>query len=147
MPISASIDFNLYSSSVEITPLLLINILMSNGWSLLDCGGKSYLPIGDIDDFDWQYSKSITDDEIMDICTIKFKNNEIIGLGLTWLDTNIGGNFLFYPEGGLSFLLNIKRIENSSTTLTDFNWYLEKIVPVLIRNHIKVERVECSHMI
>ncbi|MDO4230468.1 MAG: hypothetical protein Q4C98_11690 [Capnocytophaga sp.] len=68
---------------------------MSNGWSLLGCGGKSYLPIGDIDDFDWQYSKSITDDEIMDICTIKFKNKEIIGLGLTWLDTNIGGNFLF----------------------------------------------------
>lgn len=83
----------------------------------------------------------------MDICTIKFKNKEIIGLELTWLDTNIGGNFLFYPEGGLSFLLNIKRIESLLTALTDFNWYLEKIVPVLIRNHIKLERVECSRMI
>lgn len=42
MSISASIDFNFYSSSVEITPLLLINILISNGWSLLNFGGKAY---------------------------------------------------------------------------------------------------------
>lgn len=48
MSISASMDFNFYSSGVEITPLLLINILISNGWSLLGCGGKAYLPIGDI---------------------------------------------------------------------------------------------------
>lgn len=147
MSISASIGFNFYSSSVEITPLLLINILISNGWSLLDCGRKSYLPIGDIDDFDWQYSNSISDEEVIKICAIKFKNKEIIGLGLTWLDTNIGGDFLFYPEGGLSFLLNVERIENSSTALTDFNWYLEKIVPVLLKNDIHVDRVECSHMV
>ncbi len=147
MSISASIDFNFYSSSIEITPLLLINILMSNGWSLLYCGGKSYLPIGDIDDFDWQHSKSITDEEIIKICAIKFKNKEIIGLGLTWLDTNIGGDFLFYPEGGVSFLLNINRIENTSTTLTDFNWYLEKIVPFIIKNNIHIESVRCYHLI
>lgn len=147
MSVSASIDFNFYSSNVDITPLLLISILLSNGWSLLDCGGKSYLPIGDIDNFDWQHSKSITDDEIMEICAIKFKNKEVIGLGLTWLDTNIGGDFLLYPEGGLSFLLNIERIENISTTLTDFNWYLEKIIPTLIENDIYVERMKCSHTI
>ena len=45
MSVSASIDFNFYSSSVEIIPLLLINILITNGWSLLGCDGKSYLPI------------------------------------------------------------------------------------------------------
>lgn len=147
MSISASIDFNFYSSSVEITPLLLINILISNGWSLLDCGGKSYLPIGDIDDFDWQYSKSITDNEIMEICTIKFNNQETIGLVLSWLDNNIGGEFFFYPNGNLSFSLSMERMENKLTGLTDFNWYLEKIVPALIKNSINIESVKCYHII
>lgn len=147
MSVSASIDFNFYSNSINITPLLLITILISNGWALSDCGGKSYLPIGDIDDFDWQYSKSITDDEIIQICAIKFENQEIIGLGLTWLDSNIGGDFLFYPNGDLSFLLNIGRIENPSTALTDFNWYLEKIVPFFIKNQINIASVQCYHII
>lgn len=114
---------------------------------ILDGGYKGYLPVGDIDDFNWQRSKIVSDQEIIKICEKKFHDEEIIGLSLTWLDTNIGGDFLFFPDGKISFLLNINRIENHATNLTDFQWYLEKTVPIFIRNNINIESVTCDHMI
>lgn len=147
MSISASIDFRFYSKNITITPLILIDILISNGWVILDYDSKWYLPIGDVDNFDWQSSKTITDDEIMEICKIKFKNQEIIGLSLTWLDTDTGGSCLFYPNGEFSFLLDINRLESESSFITDFDWYLSKIVPILRKNDIYIESVKCDHII
>lgn len=145
MSISASIDFSFYSSQIKIIPLRLIAILIENGWVISDGYSKMYLPIGDVDDFDWQCSKTISDEEIMQICEQKFHHKEIIGLSLTWLNTAVGGDFLFYPNGKISFLLNINRIENNLTKLTDFQWYLEKTVPLFIKNNINIESVACYH--
>ncbi|OOR89792.1 hypothetical protein B0181_06110 [Moraxella caviae] len=120
---------------------------MTNGWMVLDGEYKCYLPLGDVDNFDWQRSKIINDKELIEICERKFYNKEIVGLVVTWKDTNIGGELLFFLDGRVSFLLTINRIENAATKLTDFQWYLEKIIPAFLNNDIYIESIECSHMI
>ncbi|MCG7412966.1 hypothetical protein, partial [Moraxella nonliquefaciens] len=145
MSISASIDLKLYSKIINFTTIELINILISNGWNILDYCSKTYLPIGDTGEFNWQSSSAITDNEIIEICQKKFINQEVIGLVLTWLDTNIGGEILFYPDGNISMILNLNRIKNQSTDLTDFDWYLSKIIPCLNKHYIEVYSVICEH--
>lgn len=68
MSISASIDLKLYSKIINFTTIELINILISNGWNILDYCSKTYLPIGDTGEFNWQSSSAITDNEIIEIC-------------------------------------------------------------------------------
>lgn len=145
MSSTSSIELELFSDR-KFDTIFLITILTNNGWRISDGGSKIYLPIGDIDDFDWQRSNCITDDEVIEICAIKFKNKEIIGLVLTWLDTNIGGEFLFYPDGSLSILLSINRIKNHFSNMTYFDWYLEKIIPILLKNNIYLGKVECVYI-
>lgn len=144
MAVSASLDLCFFSND-EISPICLVNTLLRNGWKLSVYGEKWYLPVGDVEEFDWQISDSISDKEIIGICNKKLEAKEIIGLFLTWMDTNVGGSFLFYPIKDMSISLDINRVEKIQYKTTDFDWYLCKIIPTFILEGLKLESVCFQH--
>ena len=150
MSISASIDLHLtgikhnQKSSIEI-----IDILIASGWTLVHDGYVTYLPIGDKDSFNWKSTLGMEHQDIEDLMDAKRKANEIIGVTMTWKDTQRGGSFLFWPEGTYETLsLNLhafrptKKIAKNYE-VTDFQWYLEKLLPPL-NDAFGVEYFSCE---
>ena len=130
MSISASLDVAIASKpGYSITSSEIISILAKNGWKIKNENKILYLPLGDDDDFDWQEDQ-ITESEFYEIAKQKQNNNEVIGVGMIWENTSIGGTLLVYPDHKISFSLsiNLKTISNGAT---DVNWYLDKILPYL----------------
>lgn len=141
MSVSASIDINLVQYQQRVSLLKVIQYLLEYGWSLDYDGKISFLPIGDDDKFNWQ-SESMSIESFFHILMKKEKNNEIIGVAMTWSNTGIGGDFLLSKDGKLSVNLSINRklIESdSSMKITDINWYLVKLLPIFNHKDIQVE--------
>jgi len=96
-------------------------------------GFIGYIPLGDKDVFEWQ-EKEISIKTLTDILKAKQDANEIIGITMSWKDTGIGGDFLFWPKNELlTFSMNIngtrQTIElESDYKITDFQWYLPKLL-------------------
>ncbi|WP_301005485.1 hypothetical protein [Neisseria polysaccharea] len=84
---------------------------MYGGWSFLDDRNFVYLPLDD-EDYDWN-SASMSEKEILDFLRIKSNLDEAIGFSITWADTNIGGQVLFFPnfEFSFSITINIKNLD------------------------------------
>jgi hypothetical protein len=145
MSISANIEFFFPE---KIKPILVIETLISSGWTINDNGHISFLPVGDNDEYNWEWcdiNKWETVDAIIDK---KEKNGETIGLALTWKDTNIGGNVLFWKsreEFCFSLTSNRKKI-GGDNLYTDFSWYLDKLITVLCNAEIQPEKIICEHI-
>ena len=77
----------------------------------------------------------MSEQEIFDFLKIKSNSDEVIGFVMTWSDTNIGGNVLFFPnfEFLFSININIKEIYNK---IVDINWYLIKLLSVFDKNGV-----------
>ena len=94
----------------------------------------NYLIIGDKDCSNWEIKNDLSNiNEIINICLEKERNHETIGFTLTWNQTLIGGEFLFWPDQNYSsfaMCLNSDRqvitLQNNYT-ITNFQWYLEKL--------------------
>jgi hypothetical protein len=134
MSVSASIDIIL---SEKKTAVEIINRLMNFGWTLATKDGYiGYLPLGDKDDFHWQAEK-ISFEALTKILHEKERANEIVGVTMTWKDTEIGGSFLFWRNDSLeTFSMctdgNRQRtILDGNYEITDFQWYLAKLLPPL----------------
>ena len=112
---------------------IIICFFYSN-WSFFDHGKFTYLPVGD-EDWDWVTS-SMPDEEILHLLQEKSQTNEIIGFSLTWEDTNIGGQILFFPNFKLSFCIN-NNIQIIKNNIVDVNWYLTKLLTVLDEKNIQ----------
>ncbi|MNK75985.1 hypothetical protein D3C87_955400 [compost metagenome] len=104
-----------------------------------EVGNVVYLPLGDIDEYNWT-KDPIDWSTLISIIKTKENQNEHIGIDLTWRETGIGGQFLFWSKGNLSINLNInrKKIDGCQFDITDFSWYLDKIVPALKALEIEV---------
>ena len=61
--------------------------------------------------------------------------DEVIGFSITWADTNIGGQVLFFPNFEFSFSITIN-IKNFDKDIVDDNWYLIKLLPIFDKNGI-----------
>ncbi len=150
MSVSASIVVALTKT---ISPVEVIKILTGFGWNLINEEGYiNYLPIGDKDNFAWQAEKNMSFDTLAKILNAKEKADEIIGVILTWKDTNIGGTFLFQPKGSLdTFSMHIsierqKALIAEEYDITDFQWYLSKLLPPLNKEWT-VEYFSCEQHI
>ncbi len=141
MSVSASIDVKFVTSEDKGSSIVdIVKGLIKNGWTLNDNGKVSYLPVGDDGDYNW-VSENINIDELINILDEKERQNESIGVSLTWGDTNIGGTLLLWDKKSLSFNLSINRKiinQDSSMGITDVNWYLEKLISGLINERLKV---------
>lgn len=129
MSISSSIEIAL---SKPVARMIILQKLVEFGWSYNDHGKVTFLPIGDVDDFDWQH-ECIPLEELFKILAEKDNQKELIGVVMTWRDTNIGGTFLVRENGTIIMSPDInRRILNveSYNKITDINWYMTKLVPV-----------------
>ena len=132
-------------SSKTKSTIELIEILLNNGWSVKDQGHISYLPLGDEDAFNWQHVAISSWPKIVETLKQKEKNREMIGLVMTWKDVNIGGEFLFFPDGrqlAISWSVNRRTLKHCAD-FTDHSWYLSRILTPLLKECIVIESVQC----
>jgi hypothetical protein len=137
MSVSASINVHLPKNGIIHKPAIeIIQVLISSGWTLSHNGYIGYLPLGDKDSFDWQ-EKEINIETLTDILKAKEDANEIVGVIMTWQNTEIGGTFLFWTnEKYETFTMGIS-IDRQTMALdddykiTNFQWYLSKLLPPL----------------
>lgn len=137
MSVYASIDIHLSKivgkprSSVEI-----IQALKDFGWGFSNSKYIAYLPLGDKDEFDWQ-EKEVSFEKVINMFKEKEEAHEIIGVLMTWKDTYIGGEFLFWPDDRYeTFTIHLSSnrqtiILYDDYEITDFQYYLQKILPSL----------------
>ncbi|MGG4132073.1 hypothetical protein ABEW19_27845 [Paenibacillus illinoisensis] len=129
MSVSTSIEISL---SNQISGMSILRKLVEYGWSYNDHGQVTFLPIGDDGDFNWQHV-SISIEELLNILETKEKKGELIGVGMTWKETNVGGTFLLQGNGTFLMSPDINRkvldVE-SYNKVTDINWYTTKLIPV-----------------
>jgi hypothetical protein len=140
---AAGINITISSSAKSI--LELIEVLLNNGWSVKDHGHISYLPLGDEDTFNWQHVALATWPKIIETLKQKEKNRELIGLAMTWKETNIGGEFLFFPDRqrlAVSWSVNRKALKHCAN-FTDHSWYLTRMLTPLLKAYIVIESVQC----
>lgn len=142
MSISAWLEIK---SIDNIQPIVLLNKLIQLGWIFSDNGLKTFLPLGDNDNFDWQ-SENVYSDYLFDIFRQKFIQNELIGVVMTWSETMIGGEFLVCSEGRLNISLSLNRL-TTIAGITDVNWYIDKIIPVFNDLHYEVELISFNQHI
>jgi hypothetical protein len=136
---------NISMSSNTKSTIELIEILLNNGWSVKDHGHISYLPLGDKDTFNWQHAAIPSWPKIVETLKQKEKNRETIGLVMTWKDVNIGGEFLFFPDGrqlAISWSVNRRTLKHCAD-FTDHSWYLSRILMPLLKECIVIESVRC----
>ena len=140
MSVSASIDFILHQKNDVLTNLDVIELLFKNDWTFNDHGLKSFVPFGaEIGDFE---SQNITDDELLHILKLKQNSDENLSVVMTWKNTNIGFTFLTHHHLEFSLLLNVNR-QITTYNVTDFMWYLDKIVPSFDQYHLGIIQLNC----
>ncbi|GGH61383.1 hypothetical protein GCM10008014_36760 [Paenibacillus silvae] len=129
MSVSSSIEISL---SESISGSTILNRLEEYGWSYNDHGMVTFLPVGDDEDYNWQ-RMNITITELLEVIHKKEERGEVIGVVMTWMDTNIGGTFLIRETGAFLMSPDINRkvlkLGNGSSS-TDINWYITKLIPV-----------------
>ncbi len=135
---SINIKFNCEQETIHI-----IKKLLDFGWTINDNEKTTYLPLGDNDDFNWT-SCNLNFNQLVNIINQKITHNELVGVVITWGDTNVGGSLLFWDKTSFSLNLNVNRMlvecQNNSS-FTNVNWYIEKILPALNKEKIIVQNV------
>lgn len=148
MSISAWIDIHL-SSSANLSATDLIRQFAKEGWDYTGRNGEvTYLPLGDGDNFNW-LSEAVDSANIMNIIEMKQAQREIVGIQLLRRDSEIGCDMLMFNTNQIGFSLSIARktIEiQGDIDMTDFSWYLERILPVFKHAGLRVERVQCEQL-
>lgn len=142
MSVQASITISFSIIKGRVSPIEIINTLLSKGWTFNDHGGITYLPLGENEGFDWNFQEKISGDLIMEIIKEKEQRQEVIGVAMTWHNTNTGGLFMFREDNQLSILVNINRKtfpDSGGLEITDVNWYLSRLLPVFSKNNLFVE--------
>lgn len=133
----ASIDIQFH----KYNQLDFLELMVESGWSHDFCGFKNYFPIGNDDDYVLE-NKKISDSELMQIMQKKIELNEVVGISMTWGDTEVGGDF-FLKSDSASIALAIGSIRINSSRLLDVNWYIDKIIyPTTLSEKIIIDHFE-----
>ena len=144
MSVSASIDFELHQKNDVMTNLDVIELLFKHDWTFNDHGLKSFVSFGaDIGDFE---SQNITDDELLHILKLKQNSDANLSVVMTWKNSNIGFTFLTHHHLEFSLLLNVNR-QITTYNVTDFMWYLDKIVPSFDQYDFGIIQFNCNEII
>ena len=134
MSISASINITVGS---ELSTKKIIKIFTSHGWSLIEDGKTTYLPLND-DMFDWK-SEEISLDLLWNIINQKEKSGELIGIIMWWKKTKIGITILIHSDFSLNISFDVNRKKINPSDITDVSWYLERIIFPLQNNGCIIE--------
>ncbi|MEK4296769.1 hypothetical protein [Paenibacillus sp. FSL R5-0914] len=128
----------------------LIQHFVNEGWDYVDSKGiVTFLPIGDDDDFNW-LCETINRNNILNILKINQAQKETIGIQLLRRDSKAGCDLLIFNTNEMVFSLSIYRnkiVVESDIDITDFTWYLEKILPVFKNPSLQVEQIICEQVV
>lgn len=150
MSVTASIRLRIeynHDLKKQINRTAIIQMLLNYGWKSTRNGYAEYLPLGNKDDdFSWTHEK-MNPEELMVRLKQKEDNDELIGVFLTWQNTQIGGNLLFLKNSiyTMSFSIDANRqllIDNNDYKITDVNWYLTKLLPALNQSDFVVRAIQ-----
>ena len=123
--------------------------MLAHGWTINDHGKMGFLPIHDNDMYNWQW-EAINIDTLMEILREKEKFKEPLGVLITWKDSNIGGSLITYSMDEICLFITINRqvIQlREGLSMTDANWYLERIKPIFISgNGITISSIKFSEI-
>lgn len=141
---SHSASVLIYTSSA-IPVVTLLEALTGIGWELNYHGDLFYLPLKDQENYDWQSSSIDLWPEVKTILSTKQRDQEVVGIGLSWKEEVTSGLFLFHPDHSISVLIGAHRIRISQAdAFTDFSWYLSRLLPCLTSAGCIVESVACT---
>lgn len=148
MSISASIDICLSERSRAVLSVPdLLEDFVSEGWDYVDrIGEVTILPLGDNDESSW-LSATINRDDLFNILKKNQELKEIIGIELLRVDSHIECDLLIYNTNEIALSLSIarKKIDvKGNIDITDFSWYLERVLPVFKNSGLQVERINCD---
>lgn len=96
---------------------------MESGWSIYYENLVTYLPLKDVDDYNWQEENMELFD--LDIFLNSHDIKDKVGIAVVY-DGISGGELIIYPEY-LSLSLSINRKYISGIDIPDFNWYLMRM--------------------
>jgi hypothetical protein len=128
--------------------LELLGLLLGQGWTP-GYNGKQimYLPPGDKNRFHWKFAAVSEWPQVLATLEQVQGNGERIGLDLSWQGSERGGLFHFdgKPEPHTTELwtawFDDRPLLADCGWLTDQNWYLQRIVPVLVTAGVYVQEV------
>ncbi|MEK5439626.1 MULTISPECIES: hypothetical protein [Paenibacillus] len=86
----------------------------------------------------------------MNILKINQAQKETIGIQLLRRDSKAGCDLLIFNTNEMVFSLSIYRnkiVVESDIDITDFTWYLEKILPVFKNSSLQVEQIICEQVV
>ncbi|MBW4085833.1 hypothetical protein [Paenibacillus sp. S150] len=149
MSISASINICLSERSrANLSLADLFQNFVNEGWKYVNSNGEvTILPLGDNDGFDWT-STILHRDSLIDILKKKQEQKEIIGIELMQVDCEVGCELLIFNTNQMIFSLSIARKKikvKDDIDITDFSWYLERILPVF--KNLQVEQIKCEQLL
>ena len=108
-------------------------------------GAVEYLPIGDIDVYDWQTS-ILTESEIDEIINYKQDNDELAGIHLFYACEKAGITLLVSSTSEIMIGLDIYRKVCKDNT-TDLAWYFHHIIIPLRMNGCMIDHISFNENI
>ena len=142
---SGDIELTINSNSNDINALDLLQCFYKDGWSISYDGVISFLPLGDVD-YNWTIVSEIKENEVNSILRSKIAADELIGVSLVHKESIRGFLVLFSASfSEIIFSADINRKEIEGTDVTDFSWYLKRIIPVCMHAGLSIEFIDCSH--
>jgi hypothetical protein len=153
MSVSAFICVSLpQTKNINIPGSQIIPQLVNAGWRIFTTDGMvGHLPAEISNDFEWQYGP-LNFVSLIDIFKEKEKRKEPTGVRLFWQNSFIEGRFsFFYDDVMCTSLVGIDADRQlvalaPGYMVTDFQWYLEKILPPL-NDAFGVEYFQCHEHI
>lgn len=106
--------------------LARLEALLRAGWRPDDHGLIRFLPLGDDGDYSWRQAPAGDLAHVMNEVREKEERAETVGIVLTFEDTMIGGEWLFFPGDEVVFTPSLNR--RVSGNHSDVGWYLERVL-------------------
>jgi hypothetical protein len=152
MSVDAGIHVKLVNVASDYHAIIdIVKVLSATGWNIFNSGRISYMIVDQYDNYDW-LSDYLTLVEFDSILKDKAQKSSSISIEATWDETGIGGPLVFRSQDGyknISLLLESKRRTidlHHNYSITDFQWYLEKLLPPL-NEAFGIEYFSCEHHI
>lgn len=153
---SRIVSIEIWSPSTEIAASRILSCLLDHGWNLDHQGKITYLPVGDKDDFSWEWMDISQKEILAGIIADKEKAEEIVGVVIFNEKDPTGGQLLIHPSEEMKgqeirridFILdaNRKKLDNAFE-LTDVSWYLPRYIPALMASGINICNVQWEEII
>ena len=149
MSVSAYLDVYLTNKAgLEFSAEKIIRCMLNSGWRIVHREVIIFLPVGDVDEYDWQEEKFTENDFLVEIVKKKENAKEVIGVELYWKETEVGVSMLMFPSYELSFSTSINRMSidlpdislKKKIDITDVSWYLNVILPCFETSELSVSK-------